>query len=232
MTLLNPDMSQLASDRTLRTALRHIMVICTGLNREFQGRPFLRRTYETGEFVLQVERMAPYTLAIYGAIDNQGAVTVNRVLQHIKENFDPEGKLILFGFSSGGYNVLRVCQILDGWRYRYGRNGQRGSLEAPGAHTADAGSKIRVDLLITVDPCASLLYGESWDASVPKCVKWAQNWYQRKDNRSEGYKGVPLTGIYSNYRNAAVSNPHVNHDNIMSITRDWALRRLSEALPH
>jgi len=232
MSLLNPDATRLAADRTLRTALRHTLVLCTGLDEAREGQVFHRRTFATGEFVLQVERSVPYALALHGSIRNYGAATVDRVLRHVRERFDPEGKLVLWGYSCGGFNALRACELIDKWWYRYARDGRPGALETEAPYSADAGARLRVDLLVTVDPCAWKLYRESWNTKVPFCVKWAQNWYQRSDTRPppEGFKGVALTGSFQNYRNALVGNPHVNHENILDITRDWSFRALIEAL--
>ncbi len=231
MSLLNPDVTRLAADRTLRTALQHTLVLCAGLNETREGQPFYRRTHATGEFVLQVERSVSYALALHGSIRNYGAATVDRVLRHVKERFDPEGKLVLWGYSCGGYNSLSACQQMDSWWYRYALDGRPGRLETTKtSYSAEAGARVKVDLLVTVDPCASRDYGEGWITKVPACVKWAQNWYQRSDIRPEGFKGVALNGDFQNYRNAQVCNPHVNHENILDITRDWSFRALMEAL--
>lgn len=80
--------------------------------------------------------------------------TVDRALGELCDGgLDPRAPLVVYGYSSGGYNAVGLCQALSAHRSWYSfRRRRLGSLGGPptDADRREGGS-LRVDLLVTVD---------------------------------------------------------------------------------
>lgn len=88
--------------------------------------------------------------APYGA----ATPTIERALGELSDGgLDPRAPLVVYGYSSGGYNAVGLCQALSGHLGWYSfRRRRLGSLAGPPTE-ADCreGGSLRVDLLVTVD---------------------------------------------------------------------------------
>jgi hypothetical protein len=146
--------------------------------------------------------------------------TVRKGLEHVCDRFDPRGKLILYGYSGGGFNALEICKELDTMSFDY----QTGRLGGGGGPMA---RPVRVDYLATVDPCRILLQrhrgflpndleqgrGHSTlPRTVPACVLYFDNWYQTCDT-------IPKEGADWGYRGEWITHPHLEGQH------NWRLRR-------
>lgn len=112
-------------------------------------------------------------------------------------DFDPRAPLVVYGYSSGGYDALAFCLRLDAYLNWYSfRRHTLGNLNrSPGEDDRREGGSLRVDLLVTVD--ASIRSWEEWkrnqvsmplpDAPRP-LVKQHLNYYQTNDERFHGYQ--------------------------------------------
>jgi hypothetical protein len=263
MSLQDPDWVRLRSGLE-GNPVHHRLVIVTGYDEhqpQLQGRPFVTRnpSYDTEQLISAVSSHQPY--ALHASLDRDlcfppdyGAGTVSKILEFVKGvrnrddeqtpggYFDPRGQIVLYGYSAGGFNAVYACREIDRWWYRYGVHGQKGRLEDSSRSPFDraGGAKVLVDLLVTVDPCASLFYGEEWDRNVPSCVRFAKNWYQQTP--SERFTGVTLFGDH--VENREVKREHVHrrsrahpdtpedpsHQKMVGITRDWAVRSIKDFL--
>ena len=111
-------------------------------------------------------------------------------------DFDPRAPLVVYGYSSGGYDALAFCLRLEAYYNWYSfRRHTLGNLNrCPGEDDCREGGALRVDLLVTVD--ASIRSWEGWrrnqvtmplpDAPRP-LVKQHLNYFQRNDGEFQGY---------------------------------------------
>jgi hypothetical protein len=101
--------------------------------------------------------------------------------------FDPRGKLVVYGFNAGGFNAINLCRRIDrfwSW-YDFGLN----RIGSPPASPDDPRfARVRVDLLITVDPCrirkdpAGRDPAAGADTTTPvDGVREHVNYYQKRD---------------------------------------------------
>lgn len=112
-------------------------------------------------------------------------------------DFDPRAPLVVYGYSSGGYNALAFCLRLEahyGW-YSFRRQRLGDLNRSPGADDCREGAALRVDLLVTVD--ASIRSWEGWrrnQVSMPlpeaprPLVKRHLNYFQTSDEEFHGYQ--------------------------------------------
>jgi hypothetical protein len=148
-------------------------------------------------------------------------VTVELGLAHIRDRFDPRGKLILYGYSGGAFNALEICQQLDTMSFDYW-TGQLGGTGGPMSR------RVKVDYLVTVDPSRILLrqlggywpdeleQGRSHSAlprEVPGCVLYFDNWYQTYDT-------VPVEGADWGFRGEWINHPHLQGRHNWRVTND------------
>lgn len=106
--------------------------------------------------------------------DGEGNAAVESGLGHVRANLWPGGRLVLYGFSAGGFNALNLAR-------RIGR-------ELP---------QVRVDLLVTVDACLQRLRGHlAFDVQTPSTVVRHVNYFQESDE----YKGRSMNQAHLNDR--------------------------------
>lgn len=101
--------------------------------------------------------------------------------------FDPRGRLVVYGFGAGGFDAIGLCRRLDrfsSW-YDFGLGRLGGPPDAPDDPRF---ARVRVDLLVTVDPCrarkdpAGRDPAAGADATTPVgAVREHANYYQRND---------------------------------------------------
>jgi hypothetical protein len=113
--------------------------------------------------------------------DGNGAVWQGSA--YVLEHMSPGGRLVLYGFSAGGFNALHLAR-------RIGR-------ELP---------DVRVDLLITVDACLQRLSGHlGFDVRAPTpTVRRHVNFYQDVDE----FKGRSMPALGDNNRNVSRCRLH------------------------
>lgn len=108
------------------------------------------------------------------------ARTVLRAEVLIRENFDPYGKLIIYGYSAGGVVAMYLCKHVARSMPFYKIGG--------GFSQKRPGLPVRVDLLITVDaalgPASELL-----ERTVAPCVRTNLNYYQTQPSGNVGSFG-------------------------------------------
>jgi hypothetical protein len=96
--------------------------------------------------------------------------------------FDPRGKLVVYGFGAGGFDAIGLCRRIDRLSPWYDfERGRIGGL--PDAPDPFRFARVRVDLLVTVDPCrARKDPAADADATTPiEAVRTHVNYYQNKD---------------------------------------------------
>lgn len=111
-----------------------------------------------------------------------------------RSDFDPRAPLVVYGYSSGGYNALAFCLRLEAhynW-YSFRRHTLGNLNRSPGEDDCREGGTLRVDLLVTVD--ASIRSWENWNqVSMPlpdaprPLVKQHLNYFQTNDPNFRGY---------------------------------------------
>lgn len=117
----------------------------------------------------------------YGSIVMQrGINAASDFMNQCKEYVPGESKLIIYGYSAGGYNALTLCRLFDEY------NRSSGDFLTP--------KNFVVDLLITIDAAARALTSRI-DRTVGDCVKRNVNHYERAMlaetlDRSQGDKNT------------------------------------------
>ncbi len=101
--------------------------------------------------------------------------------------FDPRGKLVVYGFGAGGFNAINLCRRVDrfsSW-YDFALDRIGGPPNSPNDLRF---ARVRVDLLITVDPCRARKGSAGRDpvagvdTATPVEVVWEHvNYYQKND---------------------------------------------------
>ena len=101
--------------------------------------------------------------------------------------FDPRGKLVVYGFGAGGFDAIGLCRRigrLSSW-YDFERRRIGGPPDAPDPFRF---ARVRVDLLVTVDPCRARKDpsgrdpAAGADATTPvEAVREHANYYQKND---------------------------------------------------
>ncbi|HRD66978.1 MAG TPA: hypothetical protein PKY50_12600 [Candidatus Competibacter sp.] len=102
--------------------------------------------------------------------------------------FDPRGKLVIYGFGAGGFDAIDLCRRID--RFSSWYNFESGQIGGPPS-TLDPFrfAQVRVDLLITVDPCRIAknlvrrdpAMGGAGTATPIEVVREHANYYQKND---------------------------------------------------
>ena len=115
----------------------------------------------------------------------------------IHSHFHPLGRLVIYGFSAGGFLALKLCERI--WNYRRWYNFSTGNIGGgltftPAPNDPQYG-RVNVDLLVTVDPCME----DSRDPIRPTRapgVRRHENFRQNqpRSTRSEHYWGASLPG--------------------------------------
>jgi hypothetical protein len=144
--------------------------------------------------------------AVLGIIGTYTEGAIDKAMSFIKENFHPQGKLIIHGHSMGGVDVLKLSRKMDGLFYDFvNQQVTTAAFHDPVAtppwmewrleksyreqHASDPrvtrtsfqqpypNGNLRVDLLVTVD---AALGGSSAaiDRTVGRCVRTNLNYYQ------------------------------------------------------
>ncbi|MBI3684285.1 MAG: hypothetical protein HY235_28255 [Acidobacteria bacterium] len=111
-------------------------------------------------------------------------------LAAIRAAFDPRGRLIVYGYSAGGYNALNLCRRIQsecGW---YNVSSGLGNGAARGQYDV----KVVIDLLITVDACLQRIHVTRADPAPP-IVQQHANFYQRSDPE---FQGISMEGARPN----------------------------------
>ncbi|HOW75032.1 MAG TPA: peptidoglycan-binding domain-containing protein [Candidatus Competibacteraceae bacterium] len=148
------------------------------------------------------KRPIPLDPALSDSMDNDA---INAALNHLRYslNRDRTGSIVVYGFSAGGFNALRLCERIEQER--------------------DPRLPRRINLLITIDPCIQDLPGlppppnwfQNLKKTAPSIVKRHINYYQPAPNPHEDddhYHGCPMTGRVE-------QEPlHAAHDSMPDIT--------------
>lgn len=130
---------------------------------------------------------------------------IDAVIRHLhdRSGHNPYGSIVVYGFSAGGFNALRLCERIEQER--------------------DPRLPRRINLLITIDPCIQDLPGlppppnwfQNLKRTAPSIVKRHINYYQSAPNPHEDddhYHGCPMTGRVE-------QEPlHAAHDSMPDIT--------------
>jgi hypothetical protein len=157
---------------------------------------------------------------------HHGAIT--RAMQFLLERFDPRGKLVLYGFSAGAFNALRFSERIERHRPHYNfQTKTLGNFGFKPESTTGSIAEVRVDLLLTVDPCLERLPGhESFSTRAPSLVMRHVNWYQTRGDT----KGRSMAGARNHHvgaSSATVGSYSVTHDNMPRLARPEVRQELS-----
>lgn len=240
--LLNDELSRRATQSGLSGAVRDILIFFGGWFRgAIAGHDLTFRDMDgrrsSGEALEDIEHFfMPHNANIL-AMDpacvpdgnslHHGAIT--RAIQFLLARFDPRGKLVLYGFSAGAFNALRFSERIERHRPHY--NFQTKTLGNWG-FKPESGliAEVRVDLLLTVDPCLELLPGhESFSTRAPSLVMRHVNWYQTRDDT----KGRSMANALNHHVGASSANVgsySVTHDNMPRIAKPGVRQELSTTL--
>jgi hypothetical protein len=123
---------------------------------------------------------------------------INPVIDYLHRlpDSDRVGSVVIYGFSAGGFNALRLCQRIS-----------EEITDIPGLPTGDRGLPRRINLLITIDPCIQDAPGlpppphwfEGLDRKAPPIVERHINYHQSQDPDLQGddghYHGCPMRGV-------------------------------------
>jgi|GEM_PF-3461416 len=101
--------------------------------------------------------------------------TLTLAWDFIAANFDPRGKLIIYGNSAGGDCALNLCRAISRCKRYYMHNGLHGWFDA--IPTSEVVGETCVDLLLTVDAATGPMSG-LMQRDVPPCVRHNENYYQ------------------------------------------------------
>lgn len=172
-------------------------------------------------------------------LDNgQENAAIRRALAFIKNRelgFDPRGKLVIYGYSAGGYNAVNLCKrMMEEFRsYVF--------LPASGHHDGALSGRrlvaqVRVDLLVTVDPCIQDYEIERGLHRIPlrrpnPIVKYHANYYQQVfgAENPQHYAGVSIPTADSNCRRTP-SREWSPHDQMPLETYDHVSRDVVNVL--
>lgn len=144
--------------------------------------------------------------------------------------FDPRGKLVIYGFSAGGFNAVGLCRRINLHRPWYNiTNRTLGFLDhAPTPQQPFA--PVRVDLLVTVDPCLEDVSGhENYQVIAPRpLVKWHANYYQHQPRATveEHYWGV--SELHADINHLQPILPNQGHNDMPILTWDKVRHDLLE----
>jgi hypothetical protein len=204
---------------------------------------------DTSELVQKVEEItttAPvlYPTRIVAIQGTVGNVAVHEAYNFVRAHFHPFGRLVIYGYSIGGFNALSLCHKIQSempafdlrsWRPTQGlavEGGVAGMLPQrlcgprPPTHGA-----VRVDLVITVDAALGPLSGVA-PRHVAPCVRRNLNFYQTTPQariRSCGGPNIALDPQRTNVEN----NDHslvANHASLDKYTQSVSLEAIEEAL--
>jgi hypothetical protein len=212
--------------------IRHCMVYLGGhVGRHPQGGGMLYRTEEDGRTPRadatasdQIKTCFPQLrsgLVVWAVDGSGGDQTRNNVVGEaagwIRDNFDPRGALIIYGYSVGGHNALCLCKHIESHYDWYNFDGPRlGHLPNPRDADRSHCGKVRVDLLISVDPCAVNFSPHPTHRTrfgpPPALVQKHVNYYQRA-SASGKYMGQK-TNQRGVDQQITVGSMPVNHDNM------------------
>ena len=133
----------------------------------------------TSQLVQRVRRIQNTPLhriqvvAYHGSL--RDSLGINRAFNFIRSNFDPLGRLIIYGYSAGGFDALRLSSHIWLARRYYELSSESFRRSRRDGHTVGF---VRIDLLITVDaavgPISSIAFRR-----VQPCVRKNLNFYQR-----------------------------------------------------
>jgi len=144
--------------------------------------------------------------AFQGSLRDPEGVGVVRGFDFIRANFHPLGRLILYGYSAGGFDAMRLASHI--WLARrfyeattnvFVRDLPPPTARAPGL----VFGYTRVDLLVTVDAAVGPISGMTQRRIWP-CVRRNVNYYQTHPASSVGSHGGPNTPM--DQRATAVDN--------------------------
>jgi len=103
------------------------------------------------------------------------ASTLTMAWDFIAANFDPRGRLIIYGNSAGGDCALNLCRAITRCKRYYMNNGAQGWFDSE--PTSEVVGETCVDLLVTVDAATGPMSG-LMRRDVPPCVRRNENYYQ------------------------------------------------------
>lgn len=184
-----------------RTPVRHLLIFFGGWQDPGEGRlqmlpgheiTQIDRKYDTERSSYTAFRLirghfgSPSTSyamdpALRADLDNEA---VKKGIEVLSRGFDPRGRLVVYGFSAGGFNALRFAERIlrdTGW-YDF----QTRSLTDQPEQISTAPerfARVKVDLLVTIDPCISKIDPDNHErcgAVKPPAARQI-NYYQNRD---------------------------------------------------
>jgi hypothetical protein len=147
-----------------------------------------------------------------------GDHVVDEAAGWVRDSFDPRAALIIYGYSVGAFNALGLCASIErnyNW-YSFRRN-RLGSVPNPTDADRMEGGKVRVDRLISVDPCiVDVRPGMRTFGPAAGLVRRHANYYEEVEPR---YKGLSAPSAAPNdlIRHSEVAGVTLNHGNMPRI---------------
>ena len=237
-----------------------IVAVFGGWGQSDAGQPFddPHATTGTGKLLKRIREVAETSpnkvivKAFQGALGAEGPRGEQAVFDLVREHLHPAGKLILYGYSAGGFSAMRVCYRL-GMSYPYfviqWRTGAPRRALMPYPPFTRKGTTpdntvigfVRVDCLLLVDAAAGPLssYGlmgktqrRAWP-SVRHCI----NYYQQHASRIGSHGGTatafdPSVTTVTNHDLTARydNNPEKGHGRMDEDTLEEMVAHITAAL--
>jgi hypothetical protein len=203
---------------------------------------------DTSDLVQQVEEMtvtAPvlYPTRIVAIQGTVGNVAVHQAYHFVRAHFHPFGRLVIYGYSIGGFNALSLCNKIQVEMPAFDlRSWQTTQALTEGGVAATLPQRlcgprppthgvVRVDLVITVDAALGPLSGAA-SRHVAPCVRRNLNFYQTTPQariRSCGGPNIALDPQRTSVENKDHTSV-ANHATLDSYTQEVSLEAIEEAL--
>lgn len=184
----------------------------------------------TGQLVAQAQRMrlrsqVHHILALEGG-DNAGTQAVN----WIRQNFNPFGRVIVYGYSAGGVEAMEACREISRLFSIYDFSARQLTDRIITGHAA---GRVRIDLLVTVDPAFGI-FSSQINRSVPPSVRLNLNYYQTTSSNIGSYGGPNQAIDAARTRvvneNLTARRPGITHSDIDEVTNQRVLAAIRHEL--
>lgn len=145
---------------------------------------------------------------------------VQPALRFLQRDFDPRGRIVIYGYSAGGFNTFDLCRAMlehcpfwDTTLRQFTRTG-----------TPDRCRAVKIDLLVVVDAAADRNpFSRYWSRAIPGNVRRALNFFETHSERNNGAPATAIRGV-TNLTNTPVAD--VTHDTIDENTAPAASRAI------
>lgn len=117
---------------------------------------------------------------------------VQPALQFLQRNFDPRGRIVIYGYSAGAFNTFDLCRAMlqqcPFWDTTTRQFVQGG--------TPERCRQVKIDLLVVVDAAAdNNPFSGLWSRAIPGNVRRCLNYFQTHSERNNGAPASAIRGV-------------------------------------